>query len=176
MIAAWRRRVRERIRGRFAPEPPELVADIGRAFARFRRFCRFEPETGCVVWTGGKTMGRGHHVPYGSFWYDGRRWFAHRWAAKFIHKQAIEGFQTDHCCPTIPIPNTLCVEHLQSITAQRNRELQHMRRMVYLRVGLIEYDEIYRGKPEPDPDAIPFFNPPAWLTEGPTDAERLRTH
>lgn len=156
----------ERIGGRFAPLPADVVADVARALERFRKFCRFEPETGCVVWEGGKTMGRGHHVPYGSFWYARKRWFAHRWAAKFIHGQDIDGLQTDHCCDTIPIPNTLCVQHLQSITAARNRELQHTRRMVHLQVGLLDYNDIYGGKPEPDPDAVPFFNPPEWLTRG----------
>lgn len=140
------------------------------ALERFIEKCRFEPETGCVVWTGGKTMGRGHHVPYGSFWFEGRRWFAHRWAAKFIHGQDIDDFQTDHCCDTIPIPNTLCVQHLQSLTPRRNRELQHQRRMIHLQVGLLHYGDLYGEPPDDPPDLVPFFSPPAWL--GPTDATR----
>lgn len=83
--------------------------------------------------------------------------------ARFIHGQEIDGFQTDHCCDTIPIPNTLCVQHLQSVTPQRNRELQHQRRMIHLQVGLLHYDDIYGGRYEPDTDAVPFFSPPAWL-------------
>lgn len=135
------------------------------AIERFISFCQFQPETGCVVWIGGKTKGRGHHVDYGSFWFEGRRWFAHRWAAKFIHGLDIDGFDVDHKCPALTIPNTLCVEHLQSITPARNRELQTMRRMIHLQVGLERYEDVYGPEPDPDElaDLIPFYDPPAWL-------------
>lgn len=148
----------------------ERTTDVERALVRFRRMCRFEPETGCVVWTGGQTQGRGHNVPYPSFWFAGQRWFGHRWAAKFIHGQDIDGFQTDHCCPHIAIPNTLCVEHVQSLTPRLNRELQHERRrnFIHLQVGLLHYSDLYGPEPEPvpDEDRVPFFLPPAWLTNG----------
>lgn len=154
--------MRSEITGRFVADTPALQ--------RFISKCRFEPETGCVVWTGSTSQGRGHHIPYGQFWFEGKVWWAHRWAARYIHGQDIDDFQTDHCCDTIPIPNTLCVEHLQSITARRNRELQHQRRMIHLQVGLLQYEDIYGPLPEPDPDAVPFYNPPAWLNQGPTHA------
>jgi hypothetical protein len=139
------------------------------ALDRFRSFCRFEPETGCVVWVGGKTKGRGHHVDYGAFWFEGRRWFAHRWSAKFVHGLVIEGFDVDHCCPHIALPNTLCVEHVGAETPARNRELQTQRTMIHLQVGLIQYEDIYGPDPEPH-DLPPFFSPPAWLVgnQGPT--------
>lgn len=156
-----------RRRGKFAPDP--LRADVERALIRFRSKCQFEPETGCVIWTGGKTQGRGHHVPYGSFWYDGARWFAHRWAAKFILGLDIDGFDVDHCCPGIPKPNTLCVAHLAAETPARNRELQTMRTMIHLQVGLVQYEDIYGAAADRDPDLIPFYSPPAWLTQGPLD-------
>jgi hypothetical protein len=138
---------------------------------RFLSFCRFEPETACVIWTGGQTSGRGHHSPYGSFWFEKRRWFAHRWAAKYIHGQTIEGLQVDHCCPHIPRPNTLCVEHVQSITLLENVALQHRRTAIHLQVGLLRYEDVYG--PEPDPgemDRVPFYSPPSWLGHngGPT--------
>ena len=131
---------------------------------RFREKCRFEPETGCVVWAGGKTKGRGHNVDYGSFWFEGRRWFAHRWAAKFVHGLDLDGFQIDHCCDTLPVPNTLCVQHLQAISAADNRLLQHARRkkFIHLQVGLLSYEDVYGPQPEPD-DLIPFHTPPEWL-------------
>lgn len=145
--------------------------DVSLALLRFRRFCRFEPETGCVVWTGGQTKGRGHHVPYGAFKFAGQRWFAHRWAAKFIHGLEIEDMQVDHCCPHIPRPNTLCVEHLQSLTLDENRALQTRRTAIYLQVGLLTYEEVYGPEPEPV-DEIPFFTPPSWLGLGaPTDEQ-----
>lgn len=152
---------RSEITGRFIPT--NTTWDVERALIRFRSFCRFEPETGCVVWTGGTSAGRGHHVRYGVFWFAGRRWFAHRWAAKFIHGLEIEDHDVDHCCDTIPHPNTLCVQHLGAETPARNRELQTMRTMIHLQVGLVEYEDVYGPKPEADDCSIPFYSPPAWL-------------
>lgn len=149
-----------------------LFTSTAPALERFIDKCQFEPTTGCVIWVGGKTKGRGHHVDYPSFWYAGRRWFGHRWSAKFIHGQDIEGFHTDHCCPHIPLPNTLCVEHVQSLTPRENRELQHTRRkqMIHLQVGLVDYRDIYGVGPDAAEDLVPFFTPPAWLTQGTSDA------
>lgn len=136
---------------------------------RFLSYCRFEPETGCVIWTGARTAGRGHHVPYGSFWFEGRSWYAHRWSAKFIFDLGIEDHQVDHHCPNIPIPNTLCVNHVQPLTPAENRELQTYRahevrkRNIHLQVGILQYEDIYGPLYEPDPDLIPFHTPPAWL-------------
>jgi hypothetical protein len=138
------------------------------ALERFISFCRFVPETGCVVWTGGQTKGRGHSIPYPSFWYAGKGWLGHRWAAKFIHGLDIDGFHVDHCCPHTPTPNTLCVQHVQAITPRENRELQHSRRkhFIHLQVGITDYEDVY-GYPAQVPaipeDSIPFHEPPAWL-------------
>jgi hypothetical protein len=145
-------------------------ACIATALKRFRKFCAFEPHTGCVVWIGGTTSGRGHNVPYGSFWFNGQRWFAHRWAAKFIHGLEIDGHQVDHKCPHIDMPNTLCVEHVWPLSLGDNRELQDVRRFeqrklfVQLEVGLLTYKEIYGVAVDPA-DVIPFetFPRPAWL-------------
>lgn len=136
---------------------------------RFLSFCRFQPETGCVVWTGGTTKGRGHHIPYPSFWHAGKRWFGHRWAAKFIHGIDIDGLHVDHCCPNIPKPNTLCVAHLQGVTPRVNRQLQETRKLfIHLQVGLLQYEEIYGHSPDPvvvPPDAIPIYDPPPWFPQ-----------
>lgn len=134
------------------------------AIDRFVAKCQFDPGTGCVIWTGGQTSGRGHHAPYGSFWFEGRRWFAHRWAAKFIHDLPIDDLQVDHCCPHDRAgpyerlaPNTLCVQHVQSVPPTVNRELQWIRAQV--------------GLDEPPPvclDAfahLPFYETPQWLRE-----------
>ena len=120
-----------------------------------------------MVWIGGKTKGRGHHVDYPSFWFDGERWFGHRFAARFIHGLDIDGFHVDHCCPNIPIPNTLCVEHVQAKTPRQNRELQTERRrhFIHLQVGLVQYQDAYgfpAGQESGEPD-IPFYLPPHWL-------------
>jgi hypothetical protein len=146
---------------------------------RFLDFCRFEPETGCVIWIGSTSMGRGHHDPYGTFWADNRRWFAHRWSAKNIHGLEIDGLQVDHFCPHIPHPNTLCVEHVQPMTLLENRELQALRaferrkKNIHLQVGLLKYEDVYGAQLERDPNLIPFFTPPAWL--GTSSVHRLPT-
>lgn len=121
---------------------------------RFAAKCRFDPGTGCVIWIGGTTSGHGHHHPYGSFWFEGRRWFAHRWAARYIHGQNIDDMQVDHCCPD-GVPHTLCVQHLQAVPPRINRELQWIR----AQVGLDP------APPDPlDPfEEVPFFDPPEWL-------------
>lgn len=142
------------------------------AIERFREKCRFDPKTGCVLWTGSKCWGRGKTIRYGNF-RDGKKiWLAHRWAAKNIHGFDIDGLQVDHCCPlhragSEPLlPDTLCVHHVQPQTGEVNRWLQTERRRQYveIQVGILPYDDVY-GEPGiyvPD-DAIPFYEPPAWL-------------
>lgn len=138
---------------------------------RFLSFCRFDPGTGCVIWTGAQTSGRGHSAPYGSFWFEGRRWFAHRRSAKHIHKHDIDGLQVEHYCPARPHPNTLCVEHVHPLPGALNRELQTLRN------GKVEQDTATRmywiyaqvGLEIPPPvdleigNDIPFYAAPGWL-------------
>ena len=133
--------------GRFGSRP---------ALERFAEKCRFEPATGCVLWTGGTTSGHLKTLAYGSFWDGGRRWFAHRWAASHIHGLDIAGLQVDHCCPGGP--NTLCVQHLQAVTQTVNLELQWGRR-------LWGWDEWEASAPDAANDGrdVPFHLPPAWL-------------
>lgn len=125
---------------------------------RFLAKCRFDPITGCVNWTAGTTAGRGHSARYGAFKFEGRRWFAHRWAARYIHGLEIDGLQVDHECT-----NTLCQHHLAAIPPSLNRELQWLR----VWVGI--------DPPPPpfvaDPHGVPFFTPPAWLIAGITRGE-----
>lgn len=137
------------------------------AILRFVKFCRFEPETGCVIWTGAQSWGRGKSIRYGSFRDQGKTWLAHRWSAKFIRGLEIEGLQVDHNCPNIPIPNHLCVEHGAPMTGERNRHLQTERRrhFVHLEVGLLPYEDVYGPPAELNPDAIPFYEPPEWLVK-----------
>lgn len=141
------------------------------ALQRFAAKCDFDPVTGCVVWTGGTTAGRGNSAVYGSFWYEGRRWFAHRWAAVHIHGLPVEGVQVGHCCPhTLGKPNTLCVEHVEPQTQLENLAELHGRRKVeqstterqywlFVQIGLEREPEVY----EPDPEGIPFYEPPEWF-------------
>lgn len=43
------------------------------ALERFAEKCRFDPTTGCVLWTGGTTAGHGNSARYGAFWFEGER-------------------------------------------------------------------------------------------------------
>ena len=122
------------------------------ALLRFVEKCRHDPRTGCVEWVGGTTTGQGKHAEYGVFWFEGRRWSVHRWAAKFIHGFEIEDMDVDHICR-----NTLCVRHLQSVTPEVNRELVWIRR----EVGLEENPR--EQWCEPAEDDVPFYRPPAWF-------------
>lgn len=145
------------------------------ALARFASKCEFDATTGCVLWRGGTTQGRGNTAVYGSFWYDGRRWFAHRWAGVHIHGLDLEGVQAGHCCPHCP-PRTLCVEHVEPQTQAQNMAEQIDRlgplgkrkvkqtdgeRQHWLFVGLGIREQ--PDEPEPTPDLPPFFEPPEWL-------------
>lgn len=159
----------------------------GHALDRFLRNCEHDPATGCVLWAGGTTAGRGHHARYGAFWYEGERWAAHRWAAAHIHGHDINGYQVDHCCPLWrhggpdPLaPNTLCVDHVRPLTSGENRDLQAARGQmltqgvldrkywVYVQVGLLEAPQEY----EPPAMGVPFYLPPAWLAGGASSVER----
>jgi len=121
---------------------------------RFLSKCRFDAISGCVIWCGGKTRGRGKNAWYGSFWFEGRRWTSHRWAAKFIHDLEIAGLDVDHkCC------NTLCVHHLQAIPGLVNSAYYWIR----IEKGVFDL-------PEPDAqdeDGIPFYLPPVWFSAVP---------
>lgn len=153
------------------------------AHERFRAKCRFEPRTGCVLWTGGTTRGRGNTATYGSFWYEGRRWFAHRWAAAFIHGLDVDGLQVGHCCPNMPDgkPNTLCVEHVTGQTqaenlAELNDRLARARceqsadvrqQWLFVEIGLLEPEPLH--DPATLADEMPWYDPPEWLGLPPTE-------
>lgn len=99
------------IRSRFPPIKGKTVLE------RFAEKCRFDPRTGCVLWIGGTTAGRGNSARYGVFW-DGKRWAAHRWSAIHIHGLTLGEKQAGHTCPCGP--NTLCVQHLSGQTQLEN--------------------------------------------------------
>lgn len=160
--------------------PAGLFVSHAPALDRFAAKCRFDPVTGCVIWVGGTTSGRGESNPvYGSFWADGRRWFAHRWAAAFIHGHNIGGLQVDHYCPALVAgggkPNTLCVEHARPETPyDNNGPLRAERAAIALQTPeQRRYWLLVQLGYEPTPDCcapqgpdllgIPYFDPPEWL-------------
>lgn len=131
---------------------------------RFLRYCQFDPGTGCVVWTGGTCTGQGKNALYGTFWFEGKAWRAHRWSAKYVHGLNIEKFTVDHCCPnTGGLPNTLCVEHVQAKTNKENVLLMFERqKFLMMGKGFLEADPAY----VPDPEAFPWYSPPEWYAKG----------
>jgi len=138
------------------------------ALQRFAEKCAFDYATGCVMWVGGMTSGHGHHQPYGSFWFEGRRWFAHRWSGVHIHGLDLTGLQAGHSCPCGP--STLCVEHVKAETLAENRELQNVQKhrafqnldtrqhWLFVSKGVTPYEPPFRETLD-----IPFFEPPGWL-------------
>ena len=137
------------------PSPPFVRRP---ALVRFAEKCRFDPTTGCVLWIGGKSNGQGNSATYGVFKDEGRRWFAHRWAAVHIHGFDIDGFQVDHCCEDhgAPANNTLCVQHLQPLTLADNLAKRWGRR-------LWGWDEWREPEPPEPVEGVPFYLPPLWL-------------
>ena len=148
----------------------ELNHSYRPALERFAEKCRFDPRTGCVLWIGGTTAGRGNTARYGSFWHEGSRWAAHRWAAIHIHGMNLGSNQAGHNCPHGP--NTLCVEHVTGQTqlenlAELNERLKakaqqsNLDKQFWLFVSL--GIEPAPPKQEIPPDEIPFYEPPEWL-------------
>lgn len=97
-------------------------------------------------------------------------WYAHRWSAVHIHGLDLGPNQAGHCCPCGP--NTLCVEHvtgqtqlenlaelndrLKARASQSTAERQHW---LFVSIGITQLPE----PEEPEPDAVPFYEPPAWF-------------
>lgn len=139
------------------------------AIKRFLSKCEFDPITGCVVWKGGTSAGRGNSARYGVFWDRGRRHFAHRWSAVHLLGLDVEGLTVGHCCPhTGGAPNTLCVLHLkpetlaENVTERNKRVAQtNAERRLWLLVqrGYEEAPPVY----SPEPEGVPFFEPPPWF-------------
>jgi hypothetical protein len=100
---------------------------------------------------------------------DGVNWLAHRWAAKFIHGlDLIDGNHIDHCCEVDgkPRPNTLCVQHVQSISSVVNLRLRWSRYWDYWCDGDPDgpESELEENRVREDgPPPVPFFHEPNWL-------------
>lgn len=151
---------------------------VVRALARFAAKCEFEPDTGCVVWRGGTTSGQGCTTRYGSFWFDGRRWFAHRWACVFIHGLDPGNDTVGHYCEHTfdGQPNSLCVQHVRPQTmadnvAERNRRYWATRKAEQAAGTRLYWKLVqlgYEPSPYPERDPLvqigaPRFAPPDWL-------------
>ena len=134
--------------------PPCSKLLTEKALARFATKCCHNPITGCVEWIGGQTAAHGHTAFYGAFWFEGKRWPAHRWAAKFIHGMEIEDRLIQHTCP-----NLLCQQHLVSIRPVLS-ETEMRYRWVRIQYGL---DELPPEEEQIDLNQVPFFIVPSWL-------------
>lgn len=159
-------------------KPGSSCEPVRPALDRFAEKCAFDPVSGCVMWIGGTSRGRGRTEPYGVFWFEGQRWFAHRWAAIHIHGHEITGLDVDHRCPLGP--STLCVEHVAPLPGSINRELVHTRPgrafqsleikkyWLFVSIGIEPLEERFRIEnpaeiPFADPGDFELLDPPAWL-------------
>lgn len=140
------------------------------ALERFAEKCRFDPLTGCVLWTGGTSAGRGNTARYGRFWDGEEMVYAQRWACENIHGFKLGEHQGGHYCPYGP--NTLCVEHVRPQTQLENLDELNGRRKakalqsstdkqfwLFVTLGI----EPAPATQEIDPDAVPFHEPPEWF-------------
>lgn len=139
------------------------------ALQRFAEKCRFDATTGCVLWIGGTSSGRGNTARYGRFYDDGAIWYAHRWGAVHIHKLNLGTCQVGHICPAGP--NTLCVEHIEAQSQLENLAEQHSRMKARQSALQRQFWLFVQLGLEPEPErqvidlgAIPFYTPPAWFS------------
>ena len=138
------------------------------SLARFAEKCVFDALTGCVLWTGGTSAGRGNSARYGRFYDQGHIWYAHRWSAVHIKGINLGEDQAGHCCPAGP--NTLCVEHVIGQTQLENLAEQNGRMKAKQTAAQRQYWLFVQLGIEPEPEgqvvdlgAIPFYLPPAWF-------------
>jgi hypothetical protein len=125
-----------------------------RALERFKSKCQFDPATGCVLWAGALTSGKGSCCVYGRFWYMGKSHYAHRWAAEHIHQLKLTpGYHVGHCCER---PNTLCVQHVADMFPSDNWKMIN-------RDGSA-LDQSGASLAGPDPGEVPFHSEPEWLS------------
>lgn len=163
MTAAQFSEMRRDATGRFVPG---MTID---ALTRFRAFCKFDPFTGCVLWIGGTSAGRGNSTRYGVFKYEGHKWYAHRWAAVFIHGFDLGDKTVGHCCPHGP--NPLCVQHVKPetlsenviernvrVAAQARQTNQERQFWLFVQLGIEPLPDLKQ-----EPQTIPWYSPPEWL-------------
>lgn len=76
---------------------------------KFESFTIPEPISGCILWTGAKSLG------YGSFYFDSRNRFAHQLAWRFVYGYFPK--LLDHKCRVRSCVN---VHHLEEVTNAEN--------------------------------------------------------
>lgn len=123
------------------------------ALRRFASKCRHDAATGCVIWTGGTTTGRGGNARVGAFKFEGKRWAAHRWAAKYIHGLEIEGASVSQTCG-----DPLCQQHISASPIPSETDFRY--HWVLVSVGARPLPEVEK----PDAEAVPFYLKPSWLS------------
>lgn len=156
--------------------------------ARFLSRCTLDPSTGCLVWAGAKSRGRGKTIWYGSFHVSakpgipGKTVRAHKFYSVAVlgHRPKTGIHQLDHVCV-----NSLCVRHIACVPAYINRALQWIR----VQVGLDSPPDYYAAvitrlslwvseNPRPDQPEWQFdpdpFDPRFWVNN--QNSEDILTH
>lgn len=90
----------------------QRARDPGKAFLRFQTKLTVLPD-GCWQWRGHRIRGG-----YGTFWWNGRKIPAHRFAYEILMGPIPEGLEIDHLCR-----NRSCVnpQHLELVTSSENK-------------------------------------------------------
>lgn len=93
--------------------------------ARFLRLCVEDHSSGCLIWAGAKSRGRGNTAWYGSFGPTGQNSVrAHKFygVAVLGLRPQTELHHLDHLCP-----NSLCVRHIECVPISVNLKLRWIR-------------------------------------------------
>lgn len=101
----------------------------GHDIARFLWLCDLDPATGCLIWQGARSRGRGNTAWYGTFATGNKSVRAHKFYAVAVLGLRPETgrHHLDHTCP-----NSLCVSHIECVPEFLNLKLRWIR----VQVGL----------------------------------------
>ena len=126
------------------------------AVERFKAKCQFMPGSGCVIWRGATSHRHSGRERSPSFWYQGKRWPARRWAAIHIHGLKVDdSVNVGQGCG-----EPLCVQHVEV----KPCDSRNLERQAYLleQIGVWEPEPLVE-RPRPSHGGPPVHVMPEWL-------------